>query len=97
LTQAVNPTYFADWPGICLRAAQCIYADVVEQTRDANDNEDASVATAAGSHSVAADPVKNQVCVPGNQSATTLCGGLNGCIAVFTATNDRAAEKLRRP
>ena len=61
---------------------------VVDQTPDANDNEDASVATAAGSHSVAADPVKNQVYVPGNQSATTLCGGSNGCIAVFTATND---------
>ena len=61
---------------------------VVDQTPDANDNEDASVATAAGSHSVAADPVKNQVYVPGNQSATTLCGSSNGCIAVFTATND---------
>jgi hypothetical protein len=61
---------------------------VVDQTPDANDNEDASVATAAGSHSVAADPVKNQVYVPGNKAATTLCGGSNGCIAVFTATND---------
>ena len=61
---------------------------VVDQTPDANDNEDASVATAAGSHSVAADPVKNQVYVPGNQSATTLCGSSNGCIAVFTAAND---------
>jgi hypothetical protein len=61
---------------------------VVDQRPDANDNEDASVATAAGSHSVAADPVKNQVYVPGNKAATTLCGGSNGCIAVFTATND---------
>jgi len=61
---------------------------VVDQTPDANDNEDASVATAAGSHSVAADPVKNQVYVPGNKAATTLCGGSNGCIAVFTTTND---------
>src|SRR5215467_3843145 len=61
---------------------------VVDQTPDANDNEDASVATAAGSHSVAADPVKNQVYVPGNKATTTLCGGSNGCIAVFTAAND---------
>ncbi len=61
---------------------------VVDQRPDANDNEDASVATAAGSHSVAADPVKNQVYVPGNKAATTLCGGSNGCIAVFTASND---------
>ena len=61
---------------------------IVDQSPDANDNEDASVATAAGSHSVAADPVKNQVYVPGNKAATTLCGGSNGCIAVFTATND---------
>jgi len=61
---------------------------VVDQSPDANDNEDASVATAAGSHSVAADPVKNQVYVPGNKAATTLCGGSNGCIAVFTAASD---------
>ena len=60
---------------------------VVDQRPD-NDNEDASVATAAGSHSVAADPVQNQVYVPGNKAATTLCGGSNGCIAVFTAAND---------
>ena len=44
--------------------------------------------TAAGSHSVAADPVKNQVYVPGNKAATSLCGGSNGCIAVFTTVND---------
>ncbi len=52
------------------------------------DVEDATPTTAAGSHSVAADPVKNQVYVPGNKAATTLCGGSNGCIAVFTAAND---------
>jgi hypothetical protein len=61
---------------------------VVDQKPDANDNEDAGVSTAAGSHSVAADPVHNQVYVPGNKAATTLCGGSNGCIAVFTAAND---------
>jgi hypothetical protein len=61
---------------------------VVDQKPDVNDNEDANVTTAAGSHSVAADPVKNQVYVPGNNAATALCGGSTGCIAVFTATND---------
>jgi hypothetical protein len=53
-----------------------------------NGSEDASATSAAGSHSVAADPVKNQVYVPGNKAATALCGGSNGCIAVFTTTND---------
>jgi len=63
---------------------------VVDQSPDVNDNEDTSVTTAAGSHSVAADPVKNQVYVPGNNAATAtaLCGGSTGCIAVFTAAND---------
>jgi len=60
---------------------------VVDQRPD-DGAEDANVTTAAGSHSVAADPVKNQVYIPGNKAATTLCGGSNGCIAVFTATND---------
>ena len=60
---------------------------VVDQKAD-NGNEDAAATTAAGSHSVAADPVKNQVYVPGNKAATTLCGGATGCIAVFTTTND---------
>jgi hypothetical protein len=41
--------------------------------------------TATGSHSVAADPVRNQVYVPVNR-ATGPCGTSNGCIAVFTAT-----------
>jgi hypothetical protein len=50
--------------------------------------EDAAVSTAAGSHSVAADPVKNQVYVPGNKAAKALCGGSTGCIAVFTAASD---------
>ena len=40
---------------------------VVDQRPDTID-EDASPATAAGSHSVAADPVFNQVYVPGNNS-----------------------------
>lgn len=60
---------------------------VVDQNPD-NGNEDATAATAAGSHSVAADPVNNQVYIPGNKAATTLCGGATGCIAVFTAAND---------
>jgi hypothetical protein len=60
---------------------------VADQSAD-NGTEDAAATTAAGSHSVAADPVKNQVYVPGNKAATTLCGGSNGCIAVFTTTNN---------
>jgi len=49
---------------------------------------DADVVTATGSHSVAADMLKNQIYVPANKAATTLCGNANGCIAVFTAPND---------
>ena len=60
---------------------------LVDQRPDTID-EDASPATAAGSHSVAADPVFNQVYVPGNNAATTLCGGSkNGCIAIFMSVN----------
>jgi hypothetical protein len=45
------------------------------------------------SHSVAADPVKNQVYVAIGGGASTLCGqnggsDSQGCIAVFTTTND---------
>jgi hypothetical protein len=54
---------------------------------DTNGVQDASAATQGGSHSVAADMLKNQVYVPVN-SAGPLCGTLNGCIAVFTAKND---------
>jgi len=62
---------------------------VVDQSPDANDNEDTSVATVGGSHSVAADPVKNQVYVPVNTGNLALCGETTtGCIAVFTAAND---------
>src|SRR5215470_4370222 len=65
---------------------------VVDQSGDPA-VEDASPATKSGSHSVAADPVKNQVYVPVNNnpagSAFALCGqGVPGCIAVFTAAND---------
>jgi hypothetical protein len=41
--------------------------------------------TAAGSHSVAADPVRNQVYVPGNKAAAFCNNGGKGCIGVFTA------------
>jgi hypothetical protein len=49
--------------------------------------KDANAPSASGSHSVAADPVHNQVYVPANKAAM-ICGSLNGqgCIAVFTAT-----------
>ena len=64
---------------------------VADQSGD-NDIEDTGPTTLGGSHSVAADPVKNQVYVPINGSrpgANTICGvGVTGCIAVFTTTND---------
>ena len=53
------------------------------------DTEDAAPATKSGSHSVAADPVKNQVYVPVNSGSAPLCGETTtGCIAVFTTTNN---------
>ncbi len=53
------------------------------------DTEDAAASTKSGSHSVAADPVKNQVYVPVNSGNQALCGETTtGCIAVFTAAND---------
>jgi hypothetical protein len=55
---------------------------------DPDGSIDASATTAAGSHSVAADPITRKVFVPGNNAATSLCGGSNGCIAVFTAAQD---------
>jgi hypothetical protein len=68
---------------------------------------DSTVSTASGSHSVAADPIRNQVYVPirGNAATTppgtsTVCSSANdvfgnpgsdsqGCIAVYTAPNDK--------
>ena len=57
--------------------------------------EDSSPTSAVGSHSVAADPVKNQVYVPinsGTGAASKICSAhsgvdANGCIAVFTVTS----------
>ena len=64
----------------------------VADQRGDPDVEDASPTTLGGSHSVAADPVKNQVYVPINGSragASAICGaGVTGCIAVFTTTGD---------
>ncbi len=67
-------------------------------------NEDGSVSTAVGSHSVAADPVRNQVYVPVNTKVgggggdTAICTGTatdgstlsntKGCIAVITTQRD---------
>jgi hypothetical protein len=50
-------------------------------------------------HSVAADPVMNQVYVPIPAGVSTICGSLggvdaNGCIAVFKAPNDDRPERL---
>src|SRR5215510_12263213 len=60
---------------------------------------DSSPTTAVGSHSVAADPVKNQVYVPINSNsaqggASGICGAnggsnANGCIAVFTVISGK--------
>jgi hypothetical protein len=54
---------------------------------------DPTITTASGSHSVAADPIGNQVYVPIRRAPSpsasfTICGSANGCIAVYTATND---------
>ena len=65
---------------------------------------DSSPTSAVGSHSVAADPVKDQVYVPinsGTGAASGICGahgGINGngCIAVFTVisgTDDHGSRK----
>jgi hypothetical protein len=59
-------------------------------------SQDASATTQGGSHSVAADMLKNQVYVPVN-SAGTLCGTLKGCIAVFTAKKDDKCLKGDMP
>jgi len=54
---------------------------------------DVSPTSAVGSHSVAADPVQNQVYVPINNTNTSgICGAnggdnSKGCIAVFTVTS----------
>src|SRR6516225_7430351 len=65
---------------------------------------DFSPSSAVGSHSVAADPVKNQVYVPINSNpaqggASGICGAnggsnANGCIAVFTDTSGTDATCL---
>jgi len=64
---------------------------VADQKED-DQNPDPGPTTLGGSHSVAADPVKNQVYVAINGAragANTICGaGVTGCIAVFTAAND---------
>ena len=54
---------------------------------DPNGNQDTSAPTQSGSHSVAADMLKNQVYVPVNGPGGP-CGKLNGCIAVYTAQHD---------
>jgi hypothetical protein len=61
---------------------------------DPDGAEDSTVTTHSGSHSVAADMLKNQVYIPVNGPDPKLCGNdshgtpLNGCIAVFTAKHD---------
>jgi hypothetical protein len=51
----------------------------------------------AGNHSVAADPVFNQVYVPiasTSGASATYCGGTNGCIAIFTTTPSNDDEPI---
>jgi hypothetical protein len=75
---------------------------VVDTTGKKNDF---SPKSAVGSHSVAADPVKNQVYVPinsGTGAASKICSSVtggngvdaNGCIAVFTDTSGTDATCL---
>jgi hypothetical protein len=67
--------------------------------------EDSSVATGVGSHSVAADPVANQVYVPINSTtgaASGICGtnggnNANGCIAVMTVISGINDKGVHRP
>src|SRR5206468_1510505 len=72
---------------------------------DVTGKQDVSPHSAVGSHSVAADPVKNQVYVPINNNPVQgqlsgICGkhggvDANGCIAVFTDSgNDDKGECL---
>ena len=61
---------------------------VVDQRPDTN-GEDFDPPTVGGSHSVAVDPVFNQVYVPVNAGHNALCGqnSTTGCIAIFMSAN----------
>jgi hypothetical protein len=69
---------------------------VVDPMASEDTNEDSSATSALGAHSVAADPLKNQVYVPVNNKTSGgalsgICGAhggddSKGCIAIFTAT-----------
>ena len=61
---------------------------VVDQRPDTI-GEDLDPPTVSGSHSVAADPVFNQVYVPVNSGGNALCGltSTTGCIAIFMSAN----------
>jgi DNA-binding beta-propeller fold protein YncE len=51
---------------------------------------DQDIPTGVSSHSVAADPVSNQVYVPVRNNgggSPTLCGNTNGCVAIFGPSN----------
>jgi len=61
---------------------------VVDQRPDTI-GEDLDPPTVSGSHSVAADPVFNQIYVPVNSGGNALCGqtSTTGCIAIFMSAN----------
>ena len=57
-----------------------------------------TLVTGASAHSVAADPVKNQVYVPIKGATSTVCSSVggsdaNGCVAVYTTTDDDAGQQ----
>jgi hypothetical protein len=79
---------------------------VVDPSASEGTHEDPSATSAQGSHSVAADPLKNQVYVPVNNKTSGpspgalsgICGAhggddSKGCIAVFTKTNELSPKR----
>ncbi len=87
-----------------LARSSAVGSDQLLGVVDADDrHEDQSVVTAGknipgrNAHSVAADPILNQVYVPIPAGVSTVCGSAGGddtkgCIAVFTGKNDKDDE-----
>ena len=64
-----------------------------------NEAIDQDIKTGTSSHSVAADPVSNQIYVPvrnnGGGSPTLCGGGTNGCVAIFGTASDDSGSVAR--
>jgi hypothetical protein len=63
-----------------------------------NESIDQDIKTGTSSHSVAADPVSNQIYLPVRDNgggSPTLCGDTNGCIAIFGTGNQDADDVPR--